>query len=110
VWYMVEKGPFSTVYRIPAQQAGMLPWHWPLHERWGYGIITVALAKHKKGSLMIDPTWTETCWSDRQNFNSFNIPVILWLCASLWNNKSALILYVYYFLLYVSVIHLKIIR
>jgi hypothetical protein len=25
VWYMVEKGPFSTVYRIPAQQAGMLP-------------------------------------------------------------------------------------
>jgi hypothetical protein len=25
-------------------------------------------------------------------FNCFNIPVLLWLCASLWNNKSALIL------------------
>jgi hypothetical protein len=92
--YTVEKGtavPFSTVYRTPAQQASMLPWHWPRHIRRGYRIITVVLAKHKNGSLMMVPTWTETCRSDRWNF-CFNIPVILWLCASLWNNRSALIM------------------
>jgi hypothetical protein len=93
VWYTVEKGtPFSTMYRTPAQQAGMLPWHWPRHEWRGYRIITVVLAKHKNGSLMMVPTWTETCRNDLGIFNCFNIPVILWLCASVWNNKSALIL------------------
>jgi hypothetical protein len=59
--------PFSTVYRTPAQQAGMLPWHWPRHGR-GYRIITVVLAKHKNGSLIMVPTWTEACRSDRRNF------------------------------------------
>jgi hypothetical protein len=58
----------GAVYRIPAQQAGMLPWHWPRHERRGYRIITVVLAKHKNGSLMMVPTWTETCRSDSRNF------------------------------------------
>jgi hypothetical protein len=65
------------VYRTPAQQVGMLPWHWPRHKRWGYRTITVVLAKHKNGSLMMVPAWTETCWSNRQIFNCFNIPVIL---------------------------------
>jgi hypothetical protein len=69
--------PFSTVYRSPAQQVGMLPWHWPHHKRRGYRTITVVLAKHKNGSLMMVPAWTETCRSDRRNFNGFNIPVIL---------------------------------
>jgi hypothetical protein len=87
-----EGVPFSTVHRTPAQQAGMLPWHWPCHERRGYRIITVVLTKHKNGSLMMVPTWTETCRSDLGIFNCFNIPVILWLCASLWNNKSALMM------------------
>jgi hypothetical protein len=82
------------VYRTPAQQAGMLPWHWPRHEGRGYRIITVVLAKHKNGSLKMVPMWTETCRNDRRNF-CFNIPVILCLCASLWNNKSALTLWMY---------------
>jgi hypothetical protein len=33
-----------------------------------YRIITVVLAKHKNGSLMMVPTGTETCRSDRRNF------------------------------------------
>jgi hypothetical protein len=65
---------------------------WPRHKRRGYRTITVVLSKHKNGSLMMVPAWIETCRSDRRIFNCFNIPVILWLCASLWNNKSALIL------------------
>jgi hypothetical protein len=81
-----------AVHRTPAQQAGMLPWHWPRHERRRYIIITVVLTKYKNGSLMMVPKWTETCRSDLGIFYCFNIPVILWLCASLWNNKSALIL------------------
>jgi hypothetical protein len=67
---------------------GTLPWHLPLHERREYRIITVILTKHKNCSLMMVPGWTETCRSDCRNFNCFNIPVILWLCASLWNNKK----------------------
>jgi hypothetical protein len=54
----------------------------------GYKTITVVLDKKKNGSLLMVPTWTETCRSDSRNFNCFNIPVILWLCASLWNNKK----------------------
>jgi hypothetical protein len=52
----------------PLITAGMLPWHWPRHERRGYRIITVVLAEHKNGSMMMFPTWTETCGSDRRNF------------------------------------------
>jgi len=32
--------------------------------------------------------FTKTCQSNCQNFNYFNIPVILYLCASRWNNKK----------------------
>jgi hypothetical protein len=67
VRYTVEKG----VLRTPA---GMLPWHWPRHERRGYRIKTVVLAKHKNGSLMMVPAWTETCRSDCRNF----VLIFLW--------------------------------
>jgi hypothetical protein len=62
---------------ILKQQVGMLPWHWRRHKRRGYRTTTVVLAKHKNGSLMMVPAWTETCRSERRNFNCFNIPVIL---------------------------------
>jgi hypothetical protein len=62
---------------VVVQQVGMVPWHWPRHKRRGYWTTTVVLAKHKSGPLMMVPTWTETCWSERRNFNCFNIPVIL---------------------------------
>ena len=34
------------------------------------------------------PAWTETCRSNCRNFNCFNIPVILYLCASWWNMRK----------------------
>jgi hypothetical protein len=40
-----------AVHRTPAQQAGMLPWHWPRHKRRGYRNITVVLAKQKMAPL-----------------------------------------------------------
>ena len=37
---------------------------------------------------MMVPAWTETCRNNCRNFNCFNIPVILYQCASCWNNKK----------------------
>jgi hypothetical protein len=76
LWCGQCHGSIPTMYRTPAQQVGMLPWHWR-HKRRGYRTRTVVLAKHKNGSLMMVPAWTETCRSDRRNLNCFNIPVIL---------------------------------